>query len=186
MAKRLALMLLAASLSAGALADGKYWPEPAYPAAPKMPLQRALIAFDNGVETLVVESSFESASPGVGWVLPLPAEPTKLAAADPGMLTSLSISLRPDIVHDLHDERVLVFLLTLLIAPYALVFIFARDPAVRSRAILYVALCDLFLFILLPMFSSAGVTAGPGYNAFKVLCEDFGYREVWQNGARAY
>ena len=31
-----------------------------------------------------------------------------------------------------------------------------------------------------------GVTAGPGYNAFKVLCEDFGYREVWRNGSRSY
>jgi len=31
-----------------------------------------------------------------------------------------------------------------------------------------------------------GVTAGPGYNAFKVLCEDFGYREVWKTGSRSY
>ncbi len=31
-----------------------------------------------------------------------------------------------------------------------------------------------------------GVTAAPGYNAFKVLCEDFGYPEVWRKDSRAY
>lgn len=31
-----------------------------------------------------------------------------------------------------------------------------------------------------------GVTAAPGYNAFKILCEDFGYPEVWRSGARPY
>ena len=31
-----------------------------------------------------------------------------------------------------------------------------------------------------------GVTAGPGYNAFKVLCEDFGYSEVWRTDSRTY
>ena len=31
-----------------------------------------------------------------------------------------------------------------------------------------------------------GVTAAPGYNAFKILCEDFGYPEVWRNPTRPY
>jgi phytoene dehydrogenase-like protein len=31
-----------------------------------------------------------------------------------------------------------------------------------------------------------GVTAAPGYNAFKILCEDFGYREVWRSDTRSY
>jgi phytoene dehydrogenase-like protein len=35
-------------------------------------------------------------------------------------------------------------------------------------------------------FPGGGVTAAPGYNAFKVLCEDLGYREVWRNAARGY
>ena len=31
-----------------------------------------------------------------------------------------------------------------------------------------------------------GVTAGPGYNCFKVLCEEYGYREVWRREGRDY
>ncbi len=31
-----------------------------------------------------------------------------------------------------------------------------------------------------------GVTAGPGYNCFKILCEDFGFKEVWKNPKRMY
>ncbi len=163
MAKRSCLAFIAAlALSAATWADGKYWPEPAYPETPKMPFQRALIAFDNGVETLVVESSFESASPGVGWVLPLPAEPTKLVAADPGMLTSLSMSLRPEIRHDLHDERVLALLLTVLIAPYALVVMLIRNPATRISAIINVAVIDLWLLFLLSALTTAESSTGPG------------------------
>jgi hypothetical protein len=30
------------------------------------------------------------------------------------------------------------------------------------------------------------VTAAPGYNAFKVLCEDFGYPEIWRTDSRPY
>ncbi len=31
-----------------------------------------------------------------------------------------------------------------------------------------------------------GVTAGPGYNCFKILCEDHGFKEVWRNPKRMY
>jgi phytoene dehydrogenase-like protein len=31
-----------------------------------------------------------------------------------------------------------------------------------------------------------GVTAACGYNCFKVLCEDFGYSQIWRQGNRMY
>jgi phytoene dehydrogenase-like protein len=35
-------------------------------------------------------------------------------------------------------------------------------------------------------FPGGGVTAAPGYNCFKVLCEDFGLPEIWRSGSRSY
>lgn len=155
MRRRLAALVAAVLLPAALWGDGKYWPEPAYPAAPKMPLQRALIVFDNGVETLVVESSFESASPSVGWVLPLPAEPTKLDAADPGMLTSLSMSLRPIVIHDLSEDCEFPRLLLWILVPAALVLIF-----VVNRPLCSVLLILIFLlgggFTCVRMISCSG------------------------------
>ena len=65
-----AMILLAFTLPA--TGNGKYWPTDAFPKTPTIPTQRAMIVFRDGVETLVVESTFQTDSPGVGWVLPLP------------------------------------------------------------------------------------------------------------------
>lgn len=163
MMRRLNLACAATLLfAAAAWADGKYWPEPAYPATPRIPLQRALIVFDNGIETLIVESSFESQSPSVGWVLPLPAEPTNLAAGDPGMLTSLSMSLRPDIVHDLHNWIVLFLGIPTVILPYALAIIFIRNRNRLNSAIMYITLLVVVVGFLLPGLGTAGSDIGPG------------------------
>jgi len=35
-------------------------------------------------------------------------------------------------------------------------------------------------------YPGGGVTAAPGYNCFKILCEDFGYPEVWHREDRSY
>jgi hypothetical protein len=84
--------------------NGMYIPEVGIPTPPKIPVQRAMITHRDGVETLVVESTFETKSENVGWILPLPAEPTKLEVGDADMLTSLSFSVRPEVVHDLKDK----------------------------------------------------------------------------------
>ena len=86
-----AIILLAGS---AALGDGMYKAGVAFPANPTIPSQRALIAWRNGSETLIVESTYQTPSPNVGWILPLSAQPTKLEQADPGLLPSLSMCLR--------------------------------------------------------------------------------------------
>jgi len=140
-------------------ANGAYFPEQAFPAMPEIPVQRALIVWRDGTETLVVESSLDGESPNVGWVLPLPAEPTKLDVADGAMLTSLTMSQRASITHDLsRPVKTLVILLCALI-PIAALVIFRTNADIRW--------CELGLLIvvylvILLAFSAMLSTAGGG------------------------
>ena len=139
-------------LATDVAANGAYFPEQAFPAMPQIPIQRALIVWRDGTETLVVESSLNSDSPNVGWVLPLPAEPTKLETADPGMLTSLAMSQRASITHDLYPVvKSLVILLSVFV-PVAALVIFRKDSRVRRRELgllVVVYLVILFAFGLM-------------------------------------
>jgi hypothetical protein len=114
------------SLAAFAAGDGVYLPEVAYPAMPKIPVQRALLTYRDGIETLVVESGLETDSPSVGWVLPLPAEPATLAVADPGMLPSLAFCVRPAVVHDLQATYWPAVLILMFLVPLALFAVLTR------------------------------------------------------------
>ncbi len=75
------------------LADGKfYWPEPV---PPEIPYQRALLLFDAGRETLILQSKYRttgSTSGEFGWVVPLPSVP-ELASMDPDAASSVFLHL---------------------------------------------------------------------------------------------
>ena len=97
--------VLALLMVSSVLANGVYFPQEAYPAMPTIPIQRAIIVYRDGIETLIVESTVDSESPEVGWILPLPKEPEKLEVADSGMLVSMSMCLRSRLIHDLKIQR---------------------------------------------------------------------------------
>jgi uncharacterized protein DUF2330 len=114
--------VLVATLAIGfllsvAYADGGYIPERAFAKLPEIPSQRALLAWRDHVETLVVESTLVSESPSAAWILPLPAEPTRLEAGDPGTLLSLAICLHPKLTHDLGGELHALACLLAILAP---------------------------------------------------------------------
>ena len=159
----LCLACLFIALASPAYANGVYIPQPAYPVLPTIPVQRAVIIHRNNTETLIVESAFESKSPEVAWILPLPAAPTKLSLAEPGAVSSTASSLRPKIIHDLHNTGLPGIPLTIcvLTAPLVLVTIFKRDYAARRSAfkcILYLEiLLGFFSAILLPSLGTAGI-----------------------------
>jgi len=150
------------TLAASAWPNGCYIPEAAYPDRPKIPLQRAVIVHRDGIETLIVESAFESASPSVAWILPLPTEPTKLAVADSGICKSLSMCLRPQILHDLHHWWTPFAWVVGLLAPVVLVLVFVKDHRRRNALLVGLAIIYVLIGFLVPGLGHAGLSVGAG------------------------
>ena len=148
------------ALPAGAMADGMYFPEVAYPAMPTIPMQRALIVHRDGVETLIVESTFKSDSPGVGWVLPLPAEPTKFEVADSGILTTLAVCLGPEVIHDLRDYLWWAAFVYGCLIPLLLVAVLSKKGVTLFGVIYWLLAYIVIAGLLLPGLGHAGLAGG--------------------------
>jgi hypothetical protein len=95
----LTLLLSLIGFANGALADGKVFPPTAYPVEVRIPDQRAILAWSNGVERLVIETRFTGAGTNFAWVVPLPSAP-KVEAATRGLFPTLTHMLRPSVVHN--------------------------------------------------------------------------------------
>jgi len=74
--KCLPIFLLFGLVCLGRLeADGKVFPPTAVPTEVRIPDQRALLSWSNGVEHLIIETRFTGAGNQFAWVVPLPAPP---------------------------------------------------------------------------------------------------------------
>jgi hypothetical protein len=79
---RLFLVLAAVTLlSSAALPDGGFITYHAERSV--IPDQRAIVAYRNGIEKLVIESSFAGHGKDVGWIIPVPAAPNRIEAVSP-------------------------------------------------------------------------------------------------------
>lgn len=152
----LPLLCLLCSAAGSARADGKmYWRENV---PPSIPYQRAVIFFQDGVETLVLQSKYQMPGPGkaapIGWVVPVPAVP-ELASVSADHATdifnNLARSTAPQVT-----KFAMIFLdgLLLLAALLGLLFVrmvFSRAQGrelVRQRTFLYGSLSATFLLLL--------------------------------------
>ncbi len=140
-------VLLSASV---ALADGCYIPERAVRKIPEIPSQRALLSWKDGVETLVISSALDSEAQRLGWIIPIPATPTKIEKESPGGLKTLSFCLQPKITHDLHQMTVASVVELIVVNLIGATLLFKRK---RLVALL------LLLFVLLLLWTSL-LTAG--------------------------
>ncbi len=145
-------------------ADGMFFGEKAFKTPPAIPMQRALIAYKSGVETLIVESAFESPGQSAGWVLPLPAPPTKMDKADPWLLQMMSFRIQPEIIHRVERREKNVTFLTLTVFFWTLI-IWACRP--KSRISIIIALIPLLIFIFFfpiadLLNTGSGITLGQG------------------------
>jgi len=79
-------------------ADGFYVPE-VRQKLPDIPVQRALIKYREGTETLIIESTLDGNGKNFGWVIPVPGQPLRFEKFSPGLLKTLSMQIRPKIDH---------------------------------------------------------------------------------------
>ncbi len=87
--------LLFASATTGK-ADGKVFAPVLVPQQVEMPDQRALVAWNEGIETLVIESAFVGKGTDFAWVVPLPSKP-EVFPATRGTLPAAAALMQPTV-----------------------------------------------------------------------------------------
>jgi hypothetical protein len=136
-----------------AFGDGKYIGRLASLARdPSMPSQAAVIGYDQGVETLIVESGVENDGSTLAWVVPVPAEPKLISAVSPGtVLSALDLSTPPLVeANRVRREMGSWAILVAIAIPIGLLLRF-----VRSRGVLNAVLVILLLGCMIGMFLPA-------------------------------
>ena len=176
-------VILCVLVSKIAMANGCYFPEVAYPVLPSIPSQQAVIIHKDAQETLIVESSYQTQSASVGWVLPLPAEPTKIHKAEPGIVTAASFAIRPVIVHDDGGWTGIALVVAIIIAPAALVSVVATGSKRRRPILQALGICTslsmLFLCCLvIPQFTNASGSINSLGSATELSRQQVGSYEV--------
>ena len=129
-------------------ADGIYMPPKAFKKMPEIPAQRAVLTWRDGMERMVVESTFKGEGDRFGWVIPLPAEPKSFEAVSPGFLKTLAFNTQPTIEHDelLSSPNGFLVLLAIVLGLLALIA-YARG-GMRPSLFMFLLLTMLFLGFL--------------------------------------
>jgi len=167
-----AILLL---LPPAALADGCFFKERRFAAPPAIPAQRALIIHRDGVERLVVESTADPEGQTFGWILPVPAKPTSVEVATPGILDTLDLATRPRVERDGSWMGILLSMALVLCLAMALRFRHSGRkgaPTVRGgleAALVLLPLLGLLVILVIPNLQAGrlGMPAGsiPGVAA---------------------
>ena len=79
-------------------ADGVFIP-PAKQKIPDIPVQRALVKYQAGTESLIIESTLNGENGDYGWIIPVPSQPTKFVKVSPGLLKTMAFQIQPKIHH---------------------------------------------------------------------------------------
>ena len=137
-----------ALLVQNAYADGKYFPEKAYKISPTIPTQRAILVYKDAIEKLTIESALNGEGEEIGWIIPLPAKPTQFEKASPGLIKTFSLTLQPQIIHDLNESLRPLFIITVIITFGCLMSI-TKTPKTRLNRLLVVLLLSIMCFCTL-------------------------------------
>jgi hypothetical protein len=159
----LALVLLSFS----AFADGKIFARAAaVPVA--IPDQRAMLYFSNGVERLVIETSFIGQGTNFAWVVPLPSAP-KIEAVSTNFFAYLNMAFQPKLILAASDW----WILFLAIGYLATISIWTYRKTGPSRFVSwfgFLLLLLLLVVVALPNFvRSRGVSSVASADSVEVL-----------------
>jgi hypothetical protein len=149
---------------APAASDGKAFPTHLYdPASVTMPDQRAIIVWDEGVQTLAIETTIAGAEGETAWIIPLPAIP-EIEAGTPGLFPTVQRVFADPVVHPRFDLLDVFLWFTLPIALMAVAHQ-CRSPIGRVvRGVTFtIAIVMLLRPIVLPALGTArSALGGPG------------------------
>jgi len=158
-------VILAACLSV-AMADGCYIPERAVQKIPEIPAQRALLAWRDGSETLIISSALDSEAQKLGWIIPLPTVPSKMQKASPGGLRTLTFCIQPKVTHDLSSQAWTATLLTIVGVLIWATVLFRRNRLLEL--LLVIILFVMLAGMLMPAMGRAGKSIAPGMSQLSV------------------
>ncbi|HIJ72204.1 MAG TPA: DUF2330 domain-containing protein [Planctomycetes bacterium] len=130
-------------------ADGKYFPERAYKIPPTIPSQRAVLVYKEGTETLIIESALEGQGIEFGWIIPLPEKPTKFEEASPGFIKTLSLTIQPEIVHDLTSGIFVACVIAVFVTLLFLIVIAPEPQKPRRYSVLEILVVFVIVLLLL-------------------------------------
>jgi hypothetical protein len=149
-----------------ALGDGCYIPERAVRKIPEISAQRAILAWKDGKETLVISSALDSESQKLGWIIPLPAVPDVIEKQSPGALKTLNFCIQPMITHDTTPSIGLAIFAAFLGNLVLGTFLFIREWF--FKVLILIMLGFLFSGLLLPACGVAGGAARTSQTAVSV------------------
>jgi hypothetical protein len=92
---RLVVFLAISGFAWSVLGDGRMISRAAV--VPTIPDQRAMIQFSNGVERLIIDTSFVGPGTNFAWVVPLPATP-KVKEVSTNFFASLNLAYQPELI----------------------------------------------------------------------------------------
>jgi hypothetical protein len=161
------LFVLLMAMGSVALADGAYIPLRAVEKPPAIPMQTALVCHQDGIETLVVESSARAAEgDAFAWVLPLPSSPQSIEQVSPAMLSTLRSVVTKEIKADPPTGPfcALVFLVISSLFVSAAVAEHGKEKKIWAPKLLEYLIVVIIIAVLsaiaVPNFLGAGVKLG--------------------------
>jgi hypothetical protein len=157
-AKILASFLCLFFIAPGAFGDGCIITPTAF-AKVQIPDQCALIHFDQGTETLVIDTSFKGEGTNFAWIVPVPSAP-KVEIATTGLFPTLQMIFQPEIIHNVFG----FYWLAIGIGAFLLSILWKQRRGEPQLGLLLKWLLALFLLSMLSsMLLSASAPSGVAF-----------------------